>query len=111
MKKILLLAVAALSLTQSAMAQLTDDGFYRVQNYTTNRYISIIDKDGKKIVSAPAGYDGNDSEYKEYVISEKLAEDVRFYEWNLSVTEGSGGIDTESSFRKLTEKQAEEINR
>ena len=43
MKKILLLAVAALSLTQSAMAQLTDDGFYRVQNYTTNRYISIID--------------------------------------------------------------------
>ena len=43
MKKILLLTVAALSLTQSAMAQLTDDGFYRVQNYTTNRYISIID--------------------------------------------------------------------
>lgn len=43
MKKILLIAVATFSLSHSVKAQLTDDGFYRVQNYTTNRYISIID--------------------------------------------------------------------
>lgn len=43
MKKILLIAVAAFSLSHSVKAQLTEDGFYRVQNYTTNRYISIID--------------------------------------------------------------------
>lgn len=72
-------------------------------------YISIIDKDGSNIVSAPAGYDGDDPEYKEYLLSERLVDGAEFYEWNLSVTEGSSGIDTESSFRKLTEKQAEEI--
>lgn len=72
-------------------------------------YISIIDKDGRKIVSAPAGYDGDNTEYKEYLLSEKLTEDVEFYEWNLSVTGESTGLDAESSFRKLTEEQAEDI--
>lgn len=93
------------------LSEVTLEIGYDTDNVTAgfSSYISIIDKDGKKIVSAPAGYDGNDSEYKEYLLSEKLAEDVRFYEWNLSVTEGSNGIDTESSLRKLTERQAEEI--
>ena len=43
MKKFPIILVAALSLCQSAKCQLTDNGFYRVQNTTTNRYISIVD--------------------------------------------------------------------
>lgn len=93
------------------LSEATPEIGYDNDNVTAgfSSYLSIIDKDGRNIVSAPAGYDGNDPEYKEYLLSERLVEDARFYEWNLSVTEGSSGIDTESSFRKLTEKQAEEI--
>ena len=42
-KKNLLLSSAALLLSLSAHAQLSGDGYYRVQNTGTNRYISVCD--------------------------------------------------------------------
>jgi hypothetical protein len=46
MKKILLFSIA-LSAASAAFAQLGGDGYYRVQNAGTQRYISIIDDKGK----------------------------------------------------------------
>lgn len=43
MKKFPIIVLAALSLCQPAKSQLTENGFYRVQNTATNRYISIVD--------------------------------------------------------------------
>lgn len=70
-------------------------------------YLAIIGKDGSKIVTAPANYDGDDPEFKEYELSEKLADHATFYSWVYDVDES--GMDVKSNYRKVTEKEAAKI--
>ena len=67
-------------------------------------YLAIISKDGSKIVTAPANYDGDDPEFKEYELSEKLVDHATFYSWVYDVDES--GMDVKSNCRKVTEKEA-----
>ena len=46
MKKILLLSLS-MSMASTMMADLTGAGYYRVENYVTKRYISVIDNRGR----------------------------------------------------------------
>lgn len=69
-------------------------------------YLAIIGKDGDKIVTAPANYDGDDPEFKEYELSEKLADNIEFYSWTYNVDETGKSVNTQSSCRKLTAKGA-----
>lgn len=69
-------------------------------------YLAIIGKDGDKIVTAPANYDGDDPEFKEYELSEKLADNIEFYSWTYNVDETGTSVNTQSSCRKLTAKGA-----
>ena len=69
-------------------------------------YLAIIGKDGAKIVTAPANYDGDDPEFKEYELSEKLADNTEFYSWTYNVDETGKSVNIESHCRKLTEKGA-----
>ena len=69
-------------------------------------YLAIIGKDGDKIVTAPANYDGDDPEFKEYELSEKLADNTEFYSWTYNVDETGKIVNIESHCRKLTEKGA-----
>ena len=68
-----------------------------------------MQQDGSTVVTAPASYDGDDSGFEEYLLTEKLAADVEYYDWNLKITEGSQGIEPESSFRKLTANEAADV--
>ncbi|MDY3848228.1 MAG: hypothetical protein SOZ58_07915 [Prevotella sp.] len=43
MKKSLIITALALGISQMAKSQFSEDGFYRVQNCTTDRYLSIVD--------------------------------------------------------------------
>lgn len=70
-------------------------------------YLTIIGKDGSKIVTAPANYDGDDPEFKEYELSEKLADHATFYSWVYDVDES--GMDVKSNCGKVTEKEAAKI--
>lgn len=70
-------------------------------------YLAIIGKDGSKIVTASANYDGDDPEFKEYELSEKLADHATFYSWVYDVDES--GMDVKSNCRKVTEKEAAKI--
>ena len=72
-------------------------------------YLAIIGKDGAEIMTAPANYDGDDSEFKEYELSETLASGAEFYDWTYNVDETGETMKTESSLRKITEKEASEI--
>lgn len=69
-------------------------------------YLAIIGKDGDKIVTAPANYDGDDTEFKEYELSEKLADNIEFYSWTYNVDETGKSVNTKSSCKKLTKKGA-----
>lgn len=72
-------------------------------------YLAIASQDGSAVVTAPAAYDGDDPEFDEYLLTEKLATDVEYYDWELKITEGSQGIEPENSFGKLTADEAAEI--
>ena len=72
-------------------------------------YLAIVQQDGSTVVTAPASYDGDDSGFEEYLLTEELAADVEYYDWNLRITEGSQGIEPESSFRKLTANEAADV--
>lgn len=72
-------------------------------------YLAIIGKDGAKIVTAPANYDGDDPKFKEYELSEKLADNTVFYSWTYNVDETGGSVNVESHCRKLTEKGADRL--
>ena len=39
-------------------------------------YLAILNKDGSQIITAPANYDSDDPEFKEYDLSERLAGNV-----------------------------------
>ena len=64
-------------------------------------YLSILDKDGSQIITAPANYDGDDPEFKEYELSETLVDTPEFYLWTYNVDQS----DVESNYAKLTESQ------
>ena len=51
MKKTLILSVALMG-AATAFADLNGDGYYRVQNYATDRYVSVVDNRGKIETSA-----------------------------------------------------------
>ena len=72
-------------------------------------YVSVLELDGRKTVTGPAGYDGDDPEYEEYRLEELLSMNAEFYDWNLSVVQTEEGEVPESSFRKLTAAEAEEL--
>ena len=44
-----LLSLLALLATIPSVAQITADGYYRVKNYTTNRYLTVVDNKTKGI--------------------------------------------------------------
>lgn len=58
-------------------------------------------KDGSQIITAPANYDGDDPEFKEYELSETLVDTPEFYLWTYNVDQS----DVESNYAKLTESQ------
>lgn len=64
-------------------------------------YLAILDKDGSQIITAPANYDGDDPEFKEYELSETLVDTPEFYLWTYNVDQS----DVESNYAKLTESQ------
>lgn len=68
-------------------------------------YLAILDKDGSQIITAPANYDGDDPEFKEYKLSESLVDNPEFYVWTYNVDQS----DVESNYTKLTDIEAMKI--
>lgn len=77
---------------------------YDTDNITNgfSSYLAILDKDGSQIITAPANYDGDDPEFKEYEVSETLVDNPEFYLWTYNVDQS----DIESNYSQLTEKEA-----
>lgn len=77
---------------------------YDTDNITNgfSSYLAILDKDGSQITTAPANYDGDDPEFKEYEVSETLVDNPEFYLWTYNVDQS----DIESNYSQLTEKEA-----
>lgn len=57
MKKILLSLLILLLASLPAMAQTVQKGYYRIRNYSTNRYIFLVDYKTKGILVAETSYD------------------------------------------------------
>ena len=57
MKKILLSLLSALLLSLPVMAQTVQKGYYRVQNFTTKRYIFLVDYKTKGVLVTETSYD------------------------------------------------------
>lgn len=68
-------------------------------------YLAILDKDGSQITTAPANYDGDDPEFKEYKLSESLVDNAQFYLWTYNVDQS----DVESNYTKLSDTEATKI--
>ena len=68
-------------------------------------YLAILNKDGSQIITAPANYDSDDPEFKEYELFERLADNVEYYSWTYNVDQS----DVESSYTKLTDTEAFKI--
>ena len=77
---------------------------YDTDNITNgfSSYLAILDKDGSQITTAPANYDGDDPEFKEYEVSETLVDNPEYYLWTYNVDQS----DIESNYSQLTEKEA-----
>ncbi|RGS45957.1 hypothetical protein [Holdemanella biformis] len=77
---------------------------YDTNNITDgfSSYLAILDRDGSQIITAPANYDGDDPEFKEYELFERLADNVEYYSWTYNVDQS----DIESNYSQLTEKEA-----
>ena len=84
---------------------------YDTDNVTMNfsSYLYFSELDGSRAVTAPAGYDGDTPEYKAYLLDEKVNEDAEFYDWNLEIVQTENGEEPESSFRKLSREEAEQL--
>lgn len=80
---------------------------YDTNNITDgfSSYLAILDRDGSQIITAPANYDGDDPEFKEYELFERLADNVEYYSWTYNVDQS----DVESSYTKLTDTEAFKI--
>ena len=77
--------------------------------YGFSSYLAILKKNGNSVTTAPAGYDGDYPEYEEYLLDEKLAADVEFYEWNLTITITDEGEQPDSTYKKLSAQQVEKL--
>ena len=75
----------------------------------SSSYLAILSKDGSEIITAPANYDGDDPEFKEYELSETLADHAEFYSWTYDVDQSQEPMITESTYNKLTEDEATNI--
>lgn len=90
-----------------------DNLIYDTEDITNDfsSYLAILNKDGSKIITAPANYDGDDPEFKEYELSETLADHAEFYSWTYDVDQSQEPMNTESSYIELTEDEATNIIR
>lgn len=88
-----------------------DEIGYDIDNVTMNfsSYLFISELDGRRAVTAPAGYDGDMPEYEEYLLDERVTGDAEFYDWNLEIVQTENGEEPESSFRKLSREEAEKL--
>lgn len=77
--------------------------------YGFSSYLTILEKNGDNITTAPAGYDGDYPEYNDYLLEEKLSDDAEFYEWNLTITATAEGEQPDSTYRKLSSQQVEKM--
>lgn len=77
---------------------------YDTDNITNgfSSYLAILGIDGSQIMTAPANYDGDDPEFKEYKLSESLVDNAQFYLWTHNVDQS----DIESNYSQLTENEA-----
>ena len=84
---------------------------YDSDNYTLgfSSYLTILEKSGNRFTTAPAGYDGDYPEYNEYLIEENLSSHAEFYEWNVIITATDEGEQSDSTYKKLSERQVEEM--
>ena len=80
------------------------DLVYDTDNITNgfSSYLAILGIDGSQIMTAPANYDGDDPEFKEYKLSESLVDHAQFYLWTHNVDQS----DIESNYSQLTEKES-----
>ena len=84
---------------------------YDPEDYTYNHssYLALFDKAGDSISTAPSGYATDSSGYEEYLLTEKLAENVTFFKWTLKIEQINGEESISNNYEELTEEQAEEI--
>lgn len=84
---------------------------YDPEDYTYNHssYLALFDKAGDSITTAPSGYATDPSGSEEYLLTEKLAENVSFFRWTLKIEQINGEESISNSYEELTEEQAEEI--
>ena len=80
---------------------------YDTDNITNDfsSYLAILGIDGSQIMTAPANYDGDDPEFKEYKLSETLVDNAQFYLWTYNVNQSN----VESNFTKLADTEATKI--
>lgn len=94
-------------ITESAPKNLAYDTDNTVTGFSS--YLAILNKNGSKITTAPADYDGNDPEFKEYELSETLSDHAEFYLWTYNVDQSQQPMITESTYNKLSENEASNI--
>lgn len=94
-------------ITGSAPQNLAYDTDNTVTGFSS--YLAFLSKDGSQITTAPANYDGDDPKFKEYELSETLADHAEFYSWTYNVDQSQEPMITESTYNKLTENEASNI--
>lgn len=96
-------------ITGSAPKNLAYDTDNTVTGFSS--YLAILNKNGSKITTAPADYDGDDPEFKEYELSETLSDHAEFYLWTYNVDQSQEPMITESTYNKLSENESTNIIR
>ncbi|MGN0321792.1 MAG: hypothetical protein ACI4DZ_01600 [Oliverpabstia sp.] len=84
---------------------------YDPEDYTYNHssYLALFDKAEDSISTAPSSYAADPSGYEEYLLSEKLAENVTFFKWTLKIEQINGEESISNNYEELTEEEAEEL--
>lgn len=67
-------------------------------------YVQIVGMKESLLVTAPAGYDGDDPEYRRLMMESETS-DVAYSEWTLTLKDG----EADSVYRDITEKEAAQI--
>ncbi|MGN1166287.1 MAG: hypothetical protein ACI4S2_07680 [Lachnospiraceae bacterium] len=88
----------------------TDDA-YDTENYTLgfSSYIAIVNKNGDSLTSAPSCYDADVPEYKDYLLEEKLADNITYGEWDMQVTQTEEGEEIKHSYKELSDEQVNKM--
>ena len=84
---------------------------YDPYNYTRgfSSYLTILEKNGSALTTAPAGYDADDPYYSNYLLKEKLDTDAEFYRWDLKITAADTGEQTDSIYEELSAAQVQKM--